>query len=74
MAELFYRLYGGVRATARGLGVDASTSSKWRNQGLVPEDYWPKAIAYAHEKGATWFVIALDQMRCRHCGRVATDG
>jgi len=42
--------FGGVRATARLLGVDASAVSRWQRSGLVPAQHQRRLLELAADQ------------------------
>jgi len=46
ISSIFDR-FGGVSATARVLGVNASTASEMKRRGSIPVKHWPELIAEA---------------------------
>jgi hypothetical protein len=50
-AQYVIHVFGGVRATARALGLGKSAISRWNKRGLIPSTAQKLVLEKAQEKG-----------------------
>ena len=50
-AEYVIEVFGGVRATARAIGYDPSSVSRWKRTGKIPSASQPRLLDAAKKSG-----------------------